>query len=123
MTDALNVLGGPLQPCSVKPLTGWKRDGCCDTDATDHGLHVVCAIMSEEFLTFSKAAGNDLSTPHPEFQFDGLKPGDRWCLCAGRWEEARAAGFAPAVVLEATHARALEVTLLGHLQAHVDEVV
>jgi uncharacterized protein (DUF2237 family) len=115
---AKNVLGGPLLPCSLEPLTGWYRDGCCNTDAADQGLHTVCAVMTEEFLAFSKSAGNDLSTPRPEYGFPGLNPGDRWCLCAGRWEEARIAGFAPEVVLEATHAKTLEVTILGHLQAH-----
>jgi len=114
----MNVLGTPLALCSTEPLTGWQRDGCCNTDAADRGLHVVCAVMTEEFLAFSKAAGNDLSTPQPRYGFPGLNPGDRWCLCATRWEDARAAGFAPDVVLEATHAKALEVTRLGHLQAH-----
>ncbi|WP_164157314.1 DUF2237 family protein [Sandarakinorhabdus rubra] len=115
---ARNVLGGDLAPCSFAPLTGWQRDGCCNTDAFDHGLHTVCAVVTEEFLAFSKQVGNDLSTPRPEFGFPGLNPGDRWCLCAGRWEEARRAGFAPEIVLEATHEKTLEVTLLGHLQAH-----
>ena len=92
---AKNVLGGPLLPCSLEPLTGWYRDGCCNTDAADAGLHTVCAVMTEEFLSFSQSAGNDLSTPRPEYGFPGLNPGDRWCLCAGRWEEARVAGFAP----------------------------
>ena len=115
---AKNVLGGTLVPCSMEPLTGWYRDGCCSTDAADTGLHTVCAVMTEEFLAFSKSAGNDLSTPRPEYGFPGLNPGDRWCLCAGRWEEARVAGFAPEVVLEATHEKTLEVTMLGHLQAH-----
>lgn len=120
---ARNVLGGALETCSTEPLTGWKRDGCCDTDASDRGLHVVCAVVTEEFLAFSQAAGNDLTTPRPEYRFPGLRPGDRWCLCAARWEEARAAGFAPGVVLAATHERALEVTLLGHLQAHAEAAV
>ena len=120
---SVNVLGGPLELCSLDPLTGWKRDGCCTTDAADQGLHVVCAVVTAEFLAFSKAAGNDLSTPRPDYRFPGLKPGDRWCLCAARWEQARLAGFAPGVVLEATDARALEVTLLGHLQAHAEPVV
>lgn len=120
---ASNVLGGPLEICSTDPLTGWKRDGCCDTNAADRGLHVVCAVVTAEFLSFSKAAGNDLSTPRPEYRFPGLRAGDRWCLCAARWEEARRAGFAPGVVLAATHERALEVTLLGHLQAHAESVV
>lgn len=115
---ATNVVGGPLVPCSMDPLTGWMRDGCCNTGEEDHGRHVVCAVMTEEFLDFSRAIGNDLSTPRPEFGFAGLKPGDRWCLCADRWEEARINGFAPEVVLEATHSRALESTALGHLQAH-----
>ncbi len=115
---AKNVLGGPLLPCSLESLTGWYRDGCCNTDAADAGLHTVCAVMTEEFLAFSQSAGNDLSTPRPEYGFPGLNPGDRWCLCAGRWEEARIAGFAPEVVLEATHAKTLEITMLGHLQAH-----
>lgn len=115
---AKNVLSGPLLPCSLEPLTGWYRDGCCNTDAADAGLHTVCAVMTEEFLAFSQSAGNDLSMPRPEYGFPGLNPGDRWCLCAGRWEEARVAGFAPEVVLEATHAKTLEITMLGHLQAH-----
>lgn len=119
---ATNILGGPLALCSMEPLTGWMRNGCCDTDENDHGRHVVCAVMTEEFLAFSRAVGNDLSTPRPEFGFAGLEPGDRWCLCADRWEEARIAGFAPEVVLEATHAKALESTALGHLQAHAVKV-
>ena len=115
---ATNVLGGTLALCSAEPMTGWRRDGCCHTDANDEGRHVVCAVVSEEFLAFSKAAGNDLSTPRLEYGFPGLQAGDRWCLCAARWEEARVAGFAPDVVLEATHSKALETTALGHLQAH-----
>jgi uncharacterized protein (DUF2237 family) len=113
-----NVLGGPLLPCSVAPLTGFFRDGCCNTGPGDLGLHVVCAEMTTEFLAFSRARGNDLSTPRPEFGFAGLRPGDRWCLCAARWEEARLAGLAPPVLLEATHAIVLEVVELAHLQAH-----
>ncbi len=113
-----NVLGGELAVCSTDPLTGWHRDGCCNTDANDQGRHTVCAVVTEEFLAFSKAAGNDLVTPRPEYGFPGLNPGDRWCLCAARWEEARIAGFAPDVVLEATHIKTLETTALGHLQAH-----
>lgn len=113
-----NVLGSELQPCSFDPLTGWFRDGCCRTDRNDKGSHTVCAIMTEEFLAFSRAVGNDLSTPQPEFGFPGLKPGDRWCLCASRWEQARVLGFAPGVVPEATHERVLDHTLIGHLQAH-----
>lgn len=114
---ARNVLGGILLPCSLAPLTGWFRDGCCNTNAQDHGLHVVCAEMTAEFLEASRKAGNDLSTPRPEYGFPGLKPGDRWCLCAARWEEARHAGHAPRVVLAATHVAALQVTTLAHLEA------
>ncbi|CAH0259397.1 DUF2237 family protein [Roseomonas sp. CECT 9278] len=115
---ARNVLGGVLLPCSVAPLTGFFRDGCCNTGPHDHGLHVVCAEMTAEFLAFSQAAGNDLSTPRPDYGFAGLKPGDRWCLCAARWEEARQAGAAPKVLLEATHEAALRVTTRAHLAAH-----
>ena len=98
-----NVLGGPLASCSHDPLTGFFRDGCCHTGPHDRGLHTVCAIMTTEFLAFSKAAGNDLSTPMPQFGFDGLKDGDQWCLCAARWEQARQAGCAPKVRLGATN--------------------
>ncbi len=118
MITQRNVTGGTLQPCSFDPLTGWFRDGCCTADPGDVGRHHLCAVMTEEFLAFSASAGNDLLTPRPGFGFPGLKPGDRWCLCAARWEEARLAGFAPPVVLEATNAAALEVVALGHLQAH-----
>jgi uncharacterized protein (DUF2237 family) len=118
MSDARNVIGGPLATCSTDPLTGWRRDGCCNTDANDQGVHTVCAVMTDEFLDFSASVGNDLSTPRPEYGFPGLTAGDRWCLCADRWEEARIAGCAPDVVLEATHIRTLEATALGHLQAH-----
>ena len=105
---AKNVLGSELELCSESPLTGFYRNGCCETGADDHGVHVVCASVTAEFLEFSAQAGNDLSTPRPEFGFPGLVPGDRWCLCAERWHEAFEAGVAPPVVLEATHARALE---------------
>lgn len=115
---ARNVLGGVLLPCSVAPLTGFLRDGCCNTGPQDFGLHVVCAEMTAEFLAFSRAAGNDLSTPRPEYGFAGLRPGDRWCLCAARWEEARQAGVAPQVLLEATHEAALLVVRLEDLRAH-----
>jgi uncharacterized protein (DUF2237 family) len=115
---ARNVLGGALLPCSVAPLTGFFRDGCCNTGPQDHGLHVVCAQVTAEFLAFSQRRGNDLSTPRPEYGFAGLQPGDRWCLCAARWEEARRAGFAPPVLLEATHIAALSVVELAHLKAH-----
>jgi uncharacterized protein (DUF2237 family) len=115
---ARNVLGGALLPCSVAPLTGFFRDGCCNTGPQDFGLHVVCAQVTAEFLAFSQARGNDLSTPRPEYGFAGLKPGDRWCLCAARWEEARRAGLAPPVLLEATHEAALAVVDLDRLKAH-----
>jgi uncharacterized protein (DUF2237 family) len=115
---ARNVLGSTLLPCSVAPVTGFFRDGCCNTGPMDHGLHVVCAEVTAEFLAFSQARGNDLSTPRPEYGFAGLKPGDRWCLCAARWEEARLAGVAPPVLLEATHEAALAVVELDHLKAH-----
>ncbi len=103
-----NVLGGEIAPCSVEPMTGFFRDGCCNTSPEDSGSHTVCTVMTAEFLAFSKARGNDLSTPRPEFGFAGLEPGDRWCLCAPRWQEAFAAGMAPKVVLAATHEGALE---------------
>ncbi|MCX8135326.1 MAG: DUF2237 domain-containing protein [Roseococcus sp.] len=115
---ARNVLGGALRDCSHAPLTGWFRDGCCKTDENDHGSHTVCAVMTEAFLAFSVRVGNDLSTPRPEYRFPGLKPGDRWCLCALRWEQARQAGVAPPVVLEATHSAALRVCRLEDLKAH-----
>ena len=113
-----NVLGGTLDLCSTAPMTGFFRNGCCDTSAEDVGSHTVCAVMTAEFLAFSKAAGNDLSTPHPEFGFDGLKPGDRWCLCAPRWQEALDAGAAPRVVLRATHEGALEFCSLADLKKY-----
>jgi hypothetical protein len=115
---AINVLGGPLRPCSTEPLTGFYRDGCCNTGEEDRGLHTVCAIMSAEFLTFSRAAGNDLSTPMPDYGFPGLKPGDRWCLCAARWKEALDAGHAPMVVLESTHAVTLQIVTLAALRRY-----
>ena len=119
MTDvARNVLGTELVACSYDPLTGYFRDGCCHTDMHDLGSHVVCAIVTDEFLEFSRSRGNDLSTPRPEYRFAGLQDGDRWCLCALRWKEALAAGVAPAVVLESTHARALEFVTLEQLQEY-----
>src|SRR6516165_7741445 len=111
-----NVLGEPLEACSLKPMTGFYRDGCCNTGAEDLGSHTVCAVMTTEFLAFSQAAGNDLSTPVPAFGFPGLKPGDRWCLCAPRWQEAFEAGHAPRVVLRATHQEALDHCSLGDLK-------
>ena len=118
----VNVVGGELLPCSGDPLTGFYRDGCCATGPEDVGSHTVCAVMTEEFLEFSAMAGNDLSTPHPAWGFPGLAPGDRWCVCAARWLEARDAGCAPSVVLGATHARALEVVAIEDLIAHADPV-
>ncbi len=114
----LNVLGEELQPCSMDPLTGFTRTGCCDLHPSDSGFHIVCAVMTNTFLKFSKEQGNDLSTPRPEFGFAGLKAGDRWCLCASRWTEAFEAGKAPKVVLEATSVHALEWIDIGDLRAH-----
>ena len=113
----VNVVGGKLLPCSVEPLTGFYRNGCCSTGAEDLGSHTVCVVLTEEFLEFSRSVGNDLSTPRPEYGFAGLLPGDRWCLCASRWLEAHAAGHAPDVVLGATHARALDVVPIELLTA------
>jgi hypothetical protein len=113
----VNVVGGKLLPCSVEPLTGFYRNGCCSTGPEDLGSHTVCVVLTEEFLEFSKSVGNDLSTPRPEYGFAGLLPGDRWCLCASRWLEAHAAGRAPDVVLGATHARALELVPIELLTA------
>ena len=113
-----NVLGGPLAECSRRPLTGFFRDGCCTTGPEDRGRHTVCAEVTAEFLAFSKARGNDLSTPAPAFAFPGLRPGDRWCLCAARWREAWEAGQAPRVVLAATHEATLELVDLAALKAH-----
>lgn len=121
MDDAqpgLNVLGGELEPCSLDPVTGFYRDGTCRTGAGDVGVHAVCAVMTEEFLVFSASVGNDLSTPRPEWGFAGLVPGDRWCVCAPRWQEALDAGQAPPVVLAATHVAALEFASLADLRLH-----
>jgi uncharacterized protein len=114
---AKNVLGGVLQSCCLEPRTGFYRDGFCHTGPQDRGSHTVCAKVTAEFLAFSKRQGNDLSTPRPEFDFPGLKPGDKWCICVSRWEEAFLAGVAPPVVLESTHEKALEVVELQELQA------
>ncbi|MBF2098775.1 MAG: DUF2237 domain-containing protein [Gloeomargaritaceae cyanobacterium C42_A2020_066] len=119
--DAKNVLGGPLQTCCTNPMTGFYRDGKCNTGGGDFGAHVVCARMTAEFLAFSKARGNDLITPAPHYSFPGLKPGDCWCLCASRWQEALEAGVAPQVNLAATHALALEYVSLEDLQRHATE--
>lgn len=116
--EDVNVLGGALEVCGRDPVTGFFRDGCCGTGPTDAGSHTVCAEVTAEFLAFSKSRGNDLSTPRPEFAFAGLKPGDRWCLCAARWEEARRAGMAPHIRLAATHRAALAHVSLEDLKAH-----
>lgn len=115
---AINVLGERLELCSSRPLTGFFRNGCCDTGPADRGVHTVCAVMTDVFLEFSRSRGNDLSTPRPEFAFPGLNEGDRWCLCAMRWLEAYQAGCAPKVVLSATHLRTLDVAPLEALKAH-----
>lgn len=114
----LNVLGGPLRSCSHDPQTGFYRTGCCETGPDDQGVHVVCIRATKEFLEFSKACGNDLSTPRPQWGFAGVKPGDQWCLCADRWKEALDAGMAPPVVLEATHQAALRHVTLNDLLFH-----
>jgi uncharacterized protein (DUF2237 family) len=118
ISTALNVLNEPLVPCSYDPLTGYFRDGCCKTDETDSGTHIVCARVSQAFLDFSVAQGNDLVTPRPEWRFPGLKAGDRWCLCVTRWVQAYNAGVAPDVVLASTHNKALEYVELSVLQMH-----
>ena len=117
-TPDRNVLGGPLAVCSSAPRTGFFRDGCCNTGADDVGIHVICARMTREFLEFERQRGNDLLTPIPAAQFPGLSPGDRWCVCAGRWREAFDAGVAPPVVLEATHEEALAIVPLADLRPH-----
>jgi uncharacterized protein (DUF2237 family) len=116
--DAKNVLGTPLQPCSFDPLTGWFRNGCCETEGRDQGMHVVCVEMTAEFLAHQRRIGNDLSTPHPEFGFPGLKPGDRWCVCLGRWKQALDDGAAAPILLESTHEEALAVVPLAVLRDH-----
>ncbi len=118
MPHAKNVLGTKLQPCCQDPVTGFYRDGFCNTGPDDHGLHIVCVQVTQEFLEFSKSRGNDLSTPHEEWGFPGLQPGDQWCLCALRWKEAYDAGMAPRVDLEATHISALEHLDLSALKKH-----
>ncbi len=115
---AKNVLGTALQICSLNPLTGFTRNGCCETGEEDTGSHTVCCLLTEEFLLFSKSKGNDLTSARPEFNFAGLKPGDRWCLCASRWQEAADAGFAPPVILESTHEKCLTIVDLGDLKYH-----
>lgn len=122
MEPSINVLGGVLESCSTDPLTGFFRNGCCDTSAADRGLHTVCAVMTAEFLALSKYLGNDLSTPRPEFGFVGLKPGDQWCLCAGRFLQAHDEGAAPRIRLAATHRRTLDVVPLDVLRQHALDV-
>lgn len=123
MDAKLNVLGEPLALCSEKPLTGFFRDGCCNTEPADIASHTVCSRVTAEFLEFSRAAGNDLSTPRAEFGFPGLRPGDQWCLCAARWQEALDAGVAPKVVLQATHAACLRIVKLADLKRHAIDIV
>jgi len=118
ISTARNVLGEPLRECGRDPLTGFFRDGCCNTGEGDFGLHLVCAVMDDEFLQFSQSQGNDLITPVPQYGFAGLRAGDRWCLCVSRWKEAFAAGVAPKVDLHATHISALEWVKLDELKAH-----
>ena len=120
--ESVNVLGEPLESCSDEPKTGFFRDGCCNTSTQDVGSHTVCAQVTAEFLAFSKSKGNDLSTPRPEFGFAGLRPGDRWCLCAARWAEALEAGAAPRVYLLGTHQRALEIVSLEDLREHATDL-
>ena len=123
MTEAKNVLGGKLEICCTDPMTGYYRDGKCNTGAGDFGAHLVCAQMTAEFLEFTKLKGNDLSTPVPMYGFPGLQPGDRWCLCASRWREALESGMAPPVVLSATHASALEYVDLAQLKKYAVEPI
>ncbi|WP_417547697.1 DUF2237 family protein [Marinobacter segnicrescens] len=116
--ESINVLGEPLEDCGTDPVTGFFRDGCCNTGPEDVGSHTVCAVVTDEFLAFSRSRGNDLSTPRPEFGFPGLRPGDGWCLCAARWREALEAGCAPRVRLKATHRAALDICDLADLKRH-----
>ena len=117
-SEQRNVFGEPLEPCSLKPMTGFYRTGCCETGPEDVGVHTVCVAVTAEFLAFSRLRGNDLSTPRPEFGFPGLAAGDRWCLCAARWQEAFEAGVAPRVVLAATHEATLGIVRLADLKRH-----
>ncbi|PJZ38008.1 hypothetical protein CH354_01795 [Leptospira levettii] len=123
MDESLNVLGGPLLPCSTDPLTGFFRDGCCNTSDEDFGSHTVCVLATEDFLQSQKESGNDLITPWPEYAFPGVKPGERWCLCASRWLEAYRNGVAPKVFLESTHKRALEIIPLELLERFAVEPI
>ena len=119
---ARNVLGGPLTECSNRPVTGFYRDGCCNTGDDDYGAHTVCVLLTREFLEFSRSRGNDLSTPMPDYGFPGLNPGDRWCLCAARWQEALMADAAPKVVLTATHERTLDYVTLDDLKKYAADL-
>ncbi len=123
MDAKLNVLGEPLALCSDNPLTGFYRDGCCNTESGDVGSHTVCTRVTADFLEFSRTMGNDLSTPRAEFGFPGLRPGDQWCLCAARWQEALKAGKAPKVVLQSTHAASLRIVKLADLKRHAIDLV
>ncbi len=120
--NAKNVMGEPLAACGLDPLTGFYRDGCCNTGPEDLGAHTICVELTEDFLAYSASQGNDLRTPHPEFGFPGLKPGDRWCVCAVRWQEARRAGHAAPVFLEATHEGTLEIVPLADLREHARDL-
>ena len=120
MHPKINVLGTEIEPCSVDPLTGWFRDGCCNTNQDDRGLHVVCCILNEDFLQFALSQGNDLITPAPQHGFPGLKPGDRWCVCARTWLSAVEAGLACPISLESTHEEALALISIDILQAHAE---
>ena len=123
MDAKLNVLGEQIITCSENPLTGFYRDGCCNTEAADIGSHTVCVRVTREFLEFSLTTGNDLTTPRTEFGFPGLRPGDQWCLCAARWQEALKAGVAPKVILQATHAASLRIVKLADLKRHAMDMV
>ena len=123
MDAKLNVLGEPLALCSDNPLTGFYRDGCCNTESGDLGSHTICTRVTADFLKYSRERGNDLSTPNAEFGFPGLRPGDQWCLCAARWQEALKAGVAPKVVLQATHAASLRIVKLADLKRHAIDLV
>ncbi len=122
MDESLNVFGEKLESCSDKPKTGFYRDGCCNTSNEDAGSHTVCVRVTQAFLEFSRFRGNDLSTPRPEFGFPGLKPGDRWCLCAARWQEAFDAGMAPRVYLRSTHQKALDIVPLRVMRGHAADL-
>jgi len=123
MSNQKNVFGDDLKECSVKPLTGYFRDGCCNTNSSDLGLHVVCVEVTKQFLEYSKSSGNDLSTPNPDVGSPGLKPGDRWCLCADRWKEALDAGATPPVILSATNEKVLEIIELEDLKRYAIDVI